>query len=111
MFIENACYSKSDTSTFTYKPCDIEAPNVITVNDDGTNEIFQVDYAGLEEFNCVILNRWGNKVYEYSDPAGGWDGTVNGKRVTDGVYFYKLSARFEGTEDKIYKHGIIHVIH
>ena len=111
MFIENACYSKSDTTTFTYKPCDIEAPNVITVNDDGTNEVFQVEYAGLEEFNCVILNRWGNKVYEYSDPSGGWDGTVNGKRVTDGVYFYKLSARFEGTEDKIYKHGIIHVIH
>lgn len=93
-----------------YKPCDLDAPNVITVNEDGTNELFQVDYAGLAEFNCVIVNRWGNKVYEYDDPAGGWDGTANGTAVPDGVYFYKIVARFEGVEEKLIKHGLIHVI-
>jgi gliding motility-associated-like protein len=108
--INNACYTKSDTTTLLYKPCDLEAPNVITVNEDGTNELFQIDYAGLAEFNCVIVNRWGNKVYEYDDPAGGWDGTFNGTPVSDGVYFYKIIARFEGVEEKIIKHGLIHVI-
>jgi gliding motility-associated-like protein len=108
--INNACYTKSDTTTLLYKPCDLEAPNVITVNEDGTNELFQIDYAGLAEFNCVIVNRWGNKVYEYDDPAGGWDGTSNGTPVSDGVYFYKIIARFEGVEEKIIKHGLIHVI-
>ena len=108
--INNACYSKSDTTTLGYKPCDLDAPNVITVNEDGTNELFQVDYAGLAEFNCVIVNRWGNKVYEYDDPAGGWDGTANGTAVPDGVYFYKIVARFEGVEEKLIKHGLIHVI-
>ncbi|HBW85317.1 MAG TPA: hypothetical protein DEF82_00785 [Crocinitomicaceae bacterium] len=108
--INNACYTKSDTTTLLYKPCDLEAPNVITLNQDGTNELFQIDYAGLAEFNCVIINRWGNKIYEYDDPAQGWDGTSNGIPVTDGVYFYKIIARFQGVEEKIIKHGIIHVI-
>jgi subtilisin-like proprotein convertase family protein len=50
--INNACYTKSDTTTLGYKPCDLDAPNVITVNGDGTNELFQVDYA--ESFSLAI---------------------------------------------------------
>jgi len=109
--VNNVCYTMSDTATLSYKPCDLVVPNVITVNGDGTNELFQVESSGLIEFNCVIVNRWGNLIYEFNDPLGSWDGKSNGELVTDGIYFYKIIGRFEGVEENIIKHGLIHVIH
>ncbi|MBM3417552.1 MAG: T9SS type B sorting domain-containing protein [Bacteroidetes bacterium] len=108
---QNACNTISDTAQITYTPCDLVVPNVITVNGDGTNELFQVESSGLIEFNCVIVNRWGNLIYEFNDPLGSWDGKSNGELVTDGIYFYKIIGRFEGVEENIIKHGLIHVIH
>jgi gliding motility-associated-like protein len=68
-----------------------------------------VQYSGLESFYCTILNRWGNVIYEYSDPAGGWNGkTKNGDLVSEGTYFYRIDAKFEGSEPVV-KHGFIEV--
>jgi gliding motility-associated-like protein len=73
----------------------------------GNNEFF-VNYNGIEEFNCIILNRWGNVIHQYTDPAGVWDGTnqKSGKLVTEGTYFYKIDATFEGGEST-QKHGFV----
>lgn len=107
--LQNACYSVSDTATIGYKPCDIVAPNVISLSSTAGNNVFFVQYSGLETFHCTILNRWGNVVYEYDDPAGGWDGkTSNGELVSEGTYFYRVDAKFEGAEP-IVKHGFVEV--
>jgi hypothetical protein len=42
----------------------------------------------------LILNRWGNLIYEFNSPNGLWDGKSNGDKVTTGVYFYKLEIEF-----------------
>ena len=44
-------------------------------------------------FRAIILNRWGQKLYEWNDPAGGWDGKHNGHDVKDGVYFVQVIAK------------------
>jgi hypothetical protein len=31
-------------------------------------------------------------VYEWSDPAKGWDGTIGGKPAAEGAYFYVIRA-------------------
>ena len=58
----------------------------------GQNDIWKVTYKSLVEFHCWIYNRWGNLVYEYTDPDGGWDGTYRGKLVDTGVYYYVVTA-------------------
>ena len=47
-------------------------------------------------------------IYEYADPAGSWDGTNKntGKTATEGTYFYKVDATFEGGE-AVQKHGFV----
>jgi hypothetical protein len=61
-------------------------------------------YQSITEFRAVILNRWGNKLYEWTDIDGGWDGTYNGKVVKDGVYFVIVKARgADGVEYNIRK--------
>ncbi|MDR0802065.1 gliding motility-associated C-terminal domain-containing protein [Fluviicola sp.] len=71
---------------------DIVVPNIITPNDDGTNDFFLIKTVGIKSYDLVIVNRWGNTVFTSSDPAVIWDGKWNGQPVDDGVYFYKLRA-------------------
>ena len=106
-YLSNACYTVSDVSTIKVKPCDITAPNILSLNSQSGNESFYVDYEGIAEFKCYILNRWGNVIYEYANPAGKWNGkTSSGDLVEEGTYFYRIDAVFEGGE-KIQKHGFV----
>jgi len=73
----------------------LEFPNAFSPNGDGTNDIYRAkpDYKSIVSFHAVILNRWGQKLYEWDSPAGGWDGKVNGHDAKDGVYFVMVKAR------------------
>lgn len=71
----------------------VDVPNVFTPNGDGVNDIFKVKTRSLENFQGVILNRWGRKVYEWTDPQDGWDGRIHGKYANPGTYFYIITAR------------------
>jgi hypothetical protein len=103
----NECYSVTETSTITIKQCDIEVPNIFILSSTAGNNQFFVTYNGITKFNCVILNRWGNLIYEYDDPAGSWNGkTLNGNLVDEGTYFYKVNATFEGGNE-VEKHGFV----
>jgi hypothetical protein len=105
--IYNACDTVNDTATIGIKPCDISAPNIIVLSSDVGNNFFSVNTTGIVDFNCVILNRWGNVIYEFTDAAGGWDGkTADGNLVEEGTYFYRIKATYEGGEDVI-KHGFV----
>jgi len=74
-----------------------------------SNNIFYVQYAGVAEFECTIFNRWGNKIYQYGDPNGGWDGrTSGGNLVEEGTYFYIIKATFEGGSETT-KQGFVQV--
>lgn len=68
----------------------LKVPNILVL--DGEHK-FRVTYKSLSSFNCSIFNRWGNKIYEFSDPSQGWDGKYNGRYVTPGVYFYVIRAK------------------
>ena len=71
----------------------VDVPNVFTPNGDGKNDVFMVQALSVENFHGVILNRWGRKVYEWSDSQGGWDGRINGKYATPGTYYYIITAK------------------
>lgn len=107
----NICHNYIDVSTIGVKVCEIVAPNVIVLSSLVGNNAFFVQYEGVETFECTILNRWGNKVYEFFDPAGNWDGrTMGGTTVEEGTYFYIIKAKFYGGEE-VTKQGFVQVIH
>ena len=107
--VSNICSSSSDIASITIKPCDIEVPNILSLSSVNGNNLFSVDYDGISKFECFILNRWGNVIYTYTDPAGSWDGkTQDGVIVEEGTYFYKINATFDGGID-VQKHGFVYV--
>ncbi len=67
-------------------------PNVFSPGEE-VNNVWKVPHKSIAEFHCWIYNRWGNLVYEFTDPDGGWDGYYHGRIVDTGVYFYVIKAR------------------
>ena len=70
----------------------LKVPNFFTPGGSCPNAEFRVAYRSLREFHCWVYNRWGKLVFEWSDPAKGWDGTINGRPAADGAYFYVIRA-------------------
>ena len=76
-------------------------PNAFSPNGDDDNQKFKAkEYQSLVEFHAYIFNRWGQKLYEWTDPEEGWDGTYKGKDVKEGVYF--LLCRAKGADGREY---------
>ncbi len=65
--------------------------NVYTPNGDGVNDYFEIK--NIEKYigsHITIFNRWGKKIYEadnYNNSTVRWDG----KKDTEGVYYYILN--------------------
>lgn len=74
----------------------LEMPNIFTPNNgDDYNNIYRAKptYKSIVEFRAIIFNRWGTKLYEWHDPAGGWDGKYKGRDMPQGVYFVLVNAK------------------
>jgi gliding motility-associated-like protein len=66
------------------KQCPIVIPNVITANDDGTNDVFIIQNIGDYPENEVwFFDRWGVLMHYAKSYQNDWE-----PRVTDGVYYY-----------------------
>lgn len=59
-------------------------PNAFTPNGDAVNDVF------LKDYELLVLNRWGQKLYEGIE---GWDGTFNGDKVSAGTYYYIVTLK------------------
>ena len=69
-------------------------PNAFTPNGDTHNDVYKAkEYQSIVEFHAYIFNRWGQKLFEWTNPAEGWDGNYNGNPVKEGVYFVVVKAR------------------
>ena len=69
-------------------------PNAFSPNKDQINDTYKVKEAqNIVEFRATIFNRWGQKLYEWTNIEGGWDGTYRGQDVKQGTYFVLVKAR------------------
>lgn len=109
--VSNACHSATAQAVIDYKLCDIEAPNIVSLSSDVGNATWFVESEGIESFECIIMNRWGNTIYQFNDASGSWDGKdQSGNVVAEGTYYYIINAVLEGGDD-LQKHGFIQVVH
>ena len=79
-------------------------PNVFTPNDDGINEVFEpfpkylptIDDGMISEFKIVVFNRWGNVVFDTTDPYVQWDGKSQqtNLKCSPATYFYVANIKY-----------------
>lgn len=86
---------------------EITIPNVFTPNADGYNDVFKVVGDNITIFDMQIFNRWGQIVFKSDDINLGWDGKLNGKECSEGVYYWIVN--YEGLGNTIdEKTGSLH---
>jgi gliding motility-associated-like protein len=96
----NNCFNVGGTDiTASSEPCEtivpvIYVPNVFTPNGDGNNDILFVRGRGILTLKFFVFDRWGEKVFETTDPSMGWNGTFRGESIDAAVYVYYLHAEF-----------------
>ena len=70
----------------------IGVPNAFTPNGDGVNDEVRVEGKGIIKMTFRIYNRWGQLLYEGTDPKRGWDGRWQGEAQPMEVYTYTVDA-------------------
>jgi gliding motility-associated-like protein len=80
----------------------LDVPNAFTPGRPGSrgkNNIIKPEGFGIARVVFTIYNRWGQKLFETTDPNQGWDGTYKGVIQPMDVYVYTLQAEFtDGTK-------------
>ena len=109
-FDDNNCSDTTNTSIKINAPTmNYEIPNIFTPNGDGNNDFFKLtNNQNIESLEVIILNRWGNVVYESKAKDFKWNGKSknNGNICVDGTYFYKINIINLGAET-IEEHGFL----
>lgn len=92
-------------------PAMVYIPGAFSPNGDGINDVFRVYGAGIESFEIIIFNRWGQVVYQSQDLNEVWVG-----EITDRFYYaenesYNYVVTVKGFDvDAITKRGTLTVI-
>ena len=81
---------EEDNTEETTKVSSLLMPNAFSPNGDGINDIYKPKdgYRNIEEFHAYIYNRWGQKLYEWTDlPRDGMAPTAENRsrRVSTSV--------------------------
>ncbi len=89
----NGCNDEVCQSITVIPPIFVGVPNAFSPNNDNNNdELFVAGATGIEYMELRIYNRWGEMVFETTDPKAGWDGTYKKIDQEIEVYVYTLVA-------------------
>lgn len=93
---ENGCESTGEVKVIVQNSLFI--PKLFTPNGDGANDTFILYGSGIASLKFSIHDQNGNSVYytENIEEAFtlGWDGTSNGKQMTNDIYFWTIDGKF-----------------
>ncbi len=92
-----------------YPPMIVTPPNIFTPNGDGVNEFYFVDVKFGENFEGIIVNRWGQHIATINGINNGWDGKADGRDAEEGVYFIKYWAS-DYNDERVEGHTYFHLV-
>ena len=112
---EAGCQASAEVTVYVITPeCGepvIFVPTAFTPNGDGQNDVLKV-YGNsqanffFDEFYFTVYDRWGQKLFETTDPEQGWDGTYKGEALQPDVYGFYLKVRCYNGEE-FFKKGSV----
>ena len=80
-------------------------PNTFTPDNDGLNDVFTGLGEDIKFYELRIFTRWGQMIFETTDPTMGWNGKYEGKLVSQDIYVwmadYKTSCTGRDIQHKI----------
>ncbi len=109
----DGCVSQDRITVFVNDKRPIHIPNVFHPDYDGVNDYFTIygERAAVRIVELSVYDRWGGLIFTGKDlPMGvarvGWDGTVDGKNVQQGVYTFHATILFVDGVELLYEGDI-----
>ncbi len=88
--LSNLC---NDTSKYEIEIEGFDTFDTFTPNGDNINDYYGFDESLFSDINVKIYNKWGTKVFEWSEINFKWDGRgYSGKILPESVYYFVLDA-------------------
>ncbi|MEQ8910144.1 MAG: gliding motility-associated C-terminal domain-containing protein [Vicingaceae bacterium] len=85
-------------------------PNAFSPDQDGHNDTFGAVGLNATNYKLRIFDRWGKLLFETKDVHQKWDGTYQGKKVSEGVYVYQMTAIEQVSGEEIQKQGTVSLL-
>ncbi len=104
----NMQQSHSNTVCMHFLPTVI-VPNAFSPNNDGVNDVFDISALGIENYELIIYNRWGEKIYSGTEKEKGWDGNFRSSLAPEDVYLYRIIAKAYNGKN-IYQNGNLQLL-
>ena len=104
------CIDSNHVTVHVSVPDAIVLPNIITPDGNGKNDTWKVNSrVDLSGSRLVIVNRWGETVYEADSYNNNWGGTYKNtsEKLPDGTYYYEL--KVPSQNNHLYK-GAINIL-
>ena len=100
----NNCSNTSCIDIIVQELCgQVFIPDAFSPNGDGVNDLFKVYGKCIDKLALQIFDRWGNQIFETSDPLSGWNGTFQGHEMNTGTYLYQANYTLNnGVSDKMH---------
>ncbi|MGB8194821.1 MAG: gliding motility-associated C-terminal domain-containing protein, partial [Chitinophagaceae bacterium] len=88
----------------------IDFPNAFTPNNDRRNETYKPVVRGvITKYKLTIYNRWGQRVFETTEPSRSWNGTLAGRPQDSGSFVWYCEYQFTGEPVNVAK-GVLMLI-
>jgi gliding motility-associated-like protein len=86
-------------------------PTIFSPNGDKLNDLYGIPLKETPgNYNLKIYNRWGEELFNSTDPAIYWDGKYNDQVIPEGTYFYILQLSGCGQQTIETKTGFITLV-
>jgi gliding motility-associated-like protein len=86
----------------------IYVPNVFSPNGDTHNDVFYINYNGLDIISFKVFTRTGILIYKTEAKTIAWDGRLpSGDKVLPGIYFYVVET--VNTTTPVKKSGFFYI--
>lgn len=106
----NGCIGLDDISIEEECNSTYYIPSAFSPNNDGVNDLFRPVVHDVTDYELIIYNRWGDFMFETTDPKAGWDGIYKGDYVQNDIYYYLLKFNLKQTHEEIEESGRVHVL-
>ena len=110
---ENGCVDSTSTLVVVENEPIYYIPNSFTPDGDLFNETFKPVFTSgfdIYQYNFIVINRWGEIVFESNNAAVGWDGTYGGKIAPQGTYIYQIEFKELGRDKRNVVRGHFHLL-
>jgi len=90
----NGCKDFKTITVNAFECFKLYVPSAFTPDGDGHNDVFmpQGEFKGVVDYNFIIFDRFGKKIFSTNSYQTGWNGEIDG-RVYNGVYTYLIQVK------------------